>query len=110
MIIYSSGSSLDQIRHARLRMQCSSLKQHLFNKNLVDSNLCTCESAESIKHFFFDCPFYATQRQIMLSSLRHFKVNCDTLLFGDSTLSDLQNKEILYKVQKIILDSKRFSR
>ena len=36
------GSRLDQILHARLRMKCSSLKEHLFLKNIEPSPLCVC--------------------------------------------------------------------
>jgi hypothetical protein len=41
---YYTGSRLGQILHSRLRMQCSSLNQHLYRKNIVDSPNCICGS------------------------------------------------------------------
>ena len=41
---YYTSSRLGQILHSRLRMQCSTLSQHLYRKNIVDSPNCICGS------------------------------------------------------------------
>ena len=39
----------------RLRLECSSLNQHLCRKNLVDSPNCSCGMIESSSHFLLSC-------------------------------------------------------
>ena len=53
---YYTGSRLGQILHSRLRMQCSSLNQHLYRKNIVDSPNCVCGLTESTTHYLFHYP------------------------------------------------------
>ena len=48
---YYSGARLGQILHTRLRMNSSSLNEHLFIRNLVDSPNCACGQVESTFHF-----------------------------------------------------------
>ena len=48
---YNHGNRRSQVLHARLRLNCSSLNEHLFNKNLVASNRCTCGQIESTSHY-----------------------------------------------------------
>ena len=45
--------AIRKIMHARLRNRCSSLNDHLYLKNVVDSPLCRCGAVESTKHFIF---------------------------------------------------------
>jgi hypothetical protein len=61
---YYTGSRLGQILHSRLRMQCSSLNQHLYRKNIVDSPNCICGLTESTTHYLFHCLRYTAQRQM----------------------------------------------
>ena len=51
---FNSGSRLGQIYHARLRTHCSSLNEHLFTKNIVDSPLCVCGEVENTHNYLFD--------------------------------------------------------
>ena len=44
---YYSGTRLGQLLHTRLRMNSSSLNEHLFIRNLVDSPNCACGQVES---------------------------------------------------------------
>ena len=44
---YSAGSRKEQILHARLRMQCSSLNADLFGKNIIPSPSCSCGGFEN---------------------------------------------------------------
>ena len=47
-----------QIYHARLRLECSSLKHHLFNKNIVADPLCSCGAVETTSHYLLTCDNY----------------------------------------------------
>ena len=65
---YYTGSRLGQILHSRLRMQCSSLRQHLYCKN---SPSCICGSTESTTHYLFHCWRYTPQKQMLSVLLRY---------------------------------------
>ena len=60
---YFDGTRLGQIYHARFRTNCSSLNQHLFPKNIIDSPLCVCGAVEDTTHFLFRCHRFNNQRQ-----------------------------------------------
>ena len=60
--------------HARLRLECSFLQQHLFKKNLVESSLCICGIPETSKNFLFDCENYLQERTRTLSEFLHLPV------------------------------------
>ena len=47
---YYVGNRLSQIRHTRLRTDCSALNYHLFSKNIVDSPHSACGAVETTKH------------------------------------------------------------
>ncbi|KAK3095850.1 hypothetical protein FSP39_022138 [Pinctada imbricata] len=104
---YFDGTRRGQIYHARLRMKCSSLKHHLFLKNLEPSPYCSCGGIETTSHFLLLCPKYANERSV-LNSLE-IPVTCDLLLFGDENLDYETNKRIFITVQDFILKTKRFS-
>ena len=36
--------------HNRIRLECCSLNSHLFKKNLIDNQLCSCGSTETTSH------------------------------------------------------------
>ena len=105
---FLTGSRQVQILHTRLRMNCSSLKYHLFSKNIVDSPLCVCGKIEDTKHYFLECPLYNQLRRKYLSNLAN-NVNTNLLLFGDPNLSVSQNKSIFQSVHNYIKQSKRFN-
>ena len=50
---YYSGTRLGQILYTRLRMNSSSLNEHLFIRNLMDSPNCARGQVESPSHFFY---------------------------------------------------------
>ena len=93
---YYTGSRLGQILHSRLRMQCSSLNQHLYRKNIVDSPNCICGLTGSTTHYLFHCLRYTAQRQM------HIPIDLTTeiLLFGSPKLAPNQNvvRDSLLKV------------
>ena len=69
---YFEGKRLGQIYHTRLRTSCSSLNQHLFSKNIVDSPLCACGSIEDTNHYLFNCVQYNDIRQQLINSISDF--------------------------------------
>ena len=95
---YYTGSHLGQILHSRLRMQCSSLNQHLYRKNIVDSPNCICGLTESTTHYLFHCLRYTAQRQM------HIPIDLTTeiLLFGSPKLAPNQNVELFLAVQFVL--------
>lgn len=105
---YFDGSRRGQILHARLRMRCSSLKQHLFLRNIETDPFCSCGKVESNMHFLLECPKFHSQRTEFFHSL-HYLPDCTTLLFGDETKSYEFNKQLFTNVQKYILKTKRFN-
>jgi hypothetical protein len=53
---YYVGCRLGQLLHARLRMNCSALKAHLFIRNIVESPNCICGITETVSHFLLYYP------------------------------------------------------
>ena len=106
---FYGGSRRGQLLHTRLRTNCSSLSNDLFLKNITESPLCQCGRIENAYHFFFDCPLYARQRIELFTILsQHHNLTLNLLLFGDALQSDDINSSIFEKVQKYIIDTKRF--
>lgn len=104
---YTIGTRLGQILHTRLRMNCSSLKRHLYYCNLESDPYCQCENIESNSHYLLSCKNYDQQRLEHLYSL-NLNLSSNLLLFGDENLNYETNAKIFIHVQKFILASKRF--
>ena len=69
---YNVGSRQAEILHARLRMRCTSLKQHLFLRNIEPDPYCTncnLHQVEAIEHYLLKCPKYSNQRTDLINSL-----------------------------------------
>ncbi|MCG8047067.1 MAG: reverse transcriptase domain-containing protein, partial [Candidatus Thiodiazotropha endolucinida] len=106
---FCDGKRTGQIYHARLRMRCSSLNQHLFSRNIIDSPLCVCGAIETTQHFLFSCTRYTHLRQDLYTELQPIcQPSLDVLLFGNHELSDSNNKQIFLAVQEFIIKTKRF--
>ena len=106
---YYEGKRLGQIYHTRLRTGCSSLNQHLFPKNIVDSPLCDCGSIEDTTHYLLNCTRYNNIRHQMFNSVSRFcSPTLHTLLCGNSNLTNDKNKSIMIAVQEFITQSGRF--
>lgn len=45
--LYYSGSIMGQVLHASIKISSSSLNDHFFKRNLVDSSSCSCGLIES---------------------------------------------------------------
>ena len=100
-------SRIAQIVNNRIRLECSSLNSHLFKKNLIDNQLCSCGSIETTSHFFFSCPRYTVHRQQYLLNLPH-ESSVSLLLRGDPNQACTINNIILKHAKQYILATKRF--
>ena len=58
--------------HTRIHKRCSSLNQHLYFRNVVNSPLYRCGEVESSQHFFFDCRFYREIRERLLNNVSQY--------------------------------------
>ena len=107
--VFYGGNRVSAIQHARLRMHCSSLNEHLFSKNIVESPTCVCGEIEDTHHFIFTCPLYQRQRSVLINALIHIpRLDLNSLLFGNDALSDDVNRQIFHHVQTYISITKRF--
>ena len=103
------GNRRGQMLHTRLRKNCSGLNNGLFLKNIVESPLCQCGRIENAYHYIFECPLYTQQRLSLFNSLSlHHNLSLNFVLFGETSLSDESNASLFEKVQKYIIDTKRF--
>lgn len=99
-----------QIHHTRLRLECSSLNQQLYAKNIIDNPLCSCGLPETASHFLLSCQNYRQIRIRFFSTLRVPRpITLSVLLRGIPEAPLDINEEIFRQVQKFILASKRFS-
>ena len=113
---YYTGSRHAQVLHARLRMRCSALQQHLFSRNIdPDPNCsnCTLNQIESVEHYLLRCPKYTVLRTEMLNSLNIAEpITCQLLIYGDERESYDYNCHIFILifscVQSFIVKTKRF--
>ena len=90
-----------------IRLECSSLNQHLHKKSVVNSPNCSCGQAESVANFPLTGPRYSQIRQ------RYFRdipvpITVDILLHGATDQNSAFNDLIFKQVQLYIIASKRF--
>ena len=71
---FNFGSRKEQIIFARLRLKCSSLKDHLFQKNIIDSGLCTCGKIETTAHYLLHCSNYIFIRNETIQTLSMYNL------------------------------------
>ena len=66
-------------------MKCSSLNNHLYMRNIVNSPLCRCGNIETNSHFKFKCPFYTDARLSLKTTVDSLNATVDdpTLLYGN---------------------------
>ena len=106
---FYTGHRESAIHHARLRMHCSSLNEHLYSKNIVENPACVCGESEDTHHFILTCPLYHRQRSLLFDSLSLItRPDLNTLLFGNGALSDDANHQVFNHVQTYISKTKRF--
>ena len=106
------GDRRSSILHARMRMLCSPLNDHLFSHiHVVDSPACNCgHHRENNKHFLLDCALFINERTTMLNELSQidFKPTVTNLLNGNRLYSEETNSEAFGYVQGFITSSGRF--
>ena len=96
-----------QILHIRIRLEFSSLNQHLHKENLINDPNGSCSQVESAAHFLSTCPRYSQIRQ------RYFRgipvpITVNILLHGATDQNGTYNDLIFKQVQLYIIASKRF--
>ena len=88
---YLTGSPNEQILHARIRTDCSSLHYTLFIKtsyNIIQDKFCACGEIEDVQHFLFFCARFTAQRQIMIEKVqRHSVPTLNVMLYGEQSLN-----------------------
>ena len=106
---YYCGERLGQVHHTRLRLNCSSLQQNLFSKNIINDPYCECGEIEDTEHYLLNCNLYQNLREVLLNTVTTYcQPTLNVLLYGNANLSDSENKTIFSAVQKFILKTKRF--
>ena len=68
-------------------MHCSSLKQHLYLKNIEPDPHCICGGVETTEHFLLYCKNY---ERIRRKHFHYLNINISTnlLLFGNKDMND----------------------
>ena len=86
--LYNFGDRKWNIIHAQLRLKSSNLNAHLVALHVLDEPMCSCGlDVEDNSHFFFMCPLYNNERQILFNEVNLLcDVSLDTLLFGNVEL------------------------
>ena len=105
----------------KLRLGLSPLKFHKRKHNFLDTpdDSCDCRRAcEDTAHFLFTCDIHNVARlslrtavmDILLpNKLQHLISNTDLYLYGHSSLSFIENKNIVLSTISSIKESKKFS-
>ena len=107
---YREGSRIGQLLLMRLRTNSSTLKNDLFNKNMIESPLCSCGMVEDAFHFIFQCQNYQTQRQIFIAKVSVICVpSLQNILHGNKYLTDNASMNLLNAILEYIQNTKRFT-
>ena len=84
---YYFGNRELSIKHAKMRMLCSNLNDHLFSHiHVIDNPACPCGYIrENNKHFLLECNLYNNERTDMLAALQNigFEPNLNNLRYGN---------------------------
>ena len=110
-VLYYYGQRWPSVHHARLRMGCSKLRCDLFfNLHVIDDPKCACGALiEDAHHFFVQCPTYDGIRIQLRNAFPEgadFTIN--NILYGNPTLSHIENVVIFGAVHTFIVESDRF--
>ena len=89
-------------------MYCSSLKQHIYLKNIEPDPHGICGGVETTEHFLLYCKNYERIRRKHFDSL-NINISTNLLLFGNKDMNDDFNEKLFITVQKYIIETKRFS-
>ena len=102
---FSFGKRYLSVIHARLRNNCSDLKNDLFLNHISHENGCAfCDEYEDAEYYFFNCSRYQSQRYQLFKTLRHLHpLSCHLLLRGNIDLPVETNILIFDTVHKLQL-------
>ena len=110
---FSFGKRFFNIIHTRLRHNCI-LNSDLFRCNLVDNPNCSCGLTEDAYHLFFVCKKYNTARHCLMNKLLSFNdifiIDVHLLLWGNESLSDVQNIQLFKVIHSFLDECGRFSK
>ena len=105
----------------QLRVTWSPLRSHKRRHNSFVTPFETCEcnlGIEDIRHFLFECPFYAIQRVTLAvnvidilqrKNLSYLGNQPELYLYGYPSLDLIDNRQILLSIIKHVKDTTRFS-
>ena len=105
----------------QLRVNLSPLRSHKRRHNFSDTPSETCEcnlGIEDIRHFLFECPFYAIRRVTLTvnvidilqrKNLNYLGNKPELYLYGHPSLDLIDNRQILLSTIKYVKDTTRFS-
>ena len=87
------------------------LNAHLHHNHLLQSPACKCGvQTEDPEHYFFRCPRFFNERQILFLITRPFHpLNVEKLLCGNENLSYEENVVLFKEVQNFIKNTHRFN-
>ena len=108
------GDRTDQINLCQIRLNFSSLNDHLYTKSCIESPSCSCSAVpETPQRYFFDCLNYQDQRQELFSSITNFfspdySLPLKLLLRGGPDLTRNNNVFLTTEVLKFIHNTARF--
>ena len=101
------GERWPAVHHARIRIGCSKLNSDLcYNLHVINNPTCQCGAPEeNAYHFFFQCPLYQASRVELMNNVSRIanNVTLETLLYGLSNLSLVQNQSLFLAVHKFII-------
>ena len=110
---YYEGNRKWAIHHARIRMLCSSLNDHLFSHlHVADSPECPCgKDRETSRHYFLECPLYTNERITMIDELDAIgsQTSFASLIYGSDKCSTETNIQAVTIIHNFIRDSGRFN-
>jgi hypothetical protein len=112
--LYYQGTRKNQVIFAKLRLGCSPLNHDLHTKlHVKDSPLCSCNMscAETVEHYFLNCPKYTRICQILRAGIMTISNQCyniQSILHGNPALDEEMNSRLLKTVHKFVESSKRF--
>ena len=105
---------------SRIKLGLSHLRKHIFKHSFQDTlnPICACGSdIETPCHHLISCPTFDAERNTLLNNIRqiapsilnlnHSQIT-HVLLYGDSSLKNETNTEILNSTMNYILSTKRF--
>ena len=103
-IYYYSETRIGQIRHMRLRTECSSINHHLFLNNRVETTNCSCHQGvpETNSQYLFYCHRFNDSRNRYIESIDiPMNLTVDHILFGSPDLTEDQNNWVFFKCTKL---------